>query len=176
MAGAIIALGHGVIEFPLMFLTYLGFAEIFALTEVQKTVSLTGGLILIYMAIQTFKTQHRTVEEDYRDSAHGPFIAGVLATSANPYFFLWWATIGLALITNASAFGLFGFLIFAITHWSCDLLWGITVSLTVFKSRLFWTKRANQIIFAFCFLILIGFGTWFTISGLLYLVETMLPH
>jgi threonine/homoserine/homoserine lactone efflux protein len=166
IAGAIIALGHGVIEFPLMFLIYFGFAWFFTFSIIQKSISFAGGLILIYMGVQTFRAQHKT-DREYEGSKHSSFIAGVLATSANPYFFLWWATIGFALIMNASAFGLIGFLIFAITHWSCDFLWDTFVSVTVFKSRRFWTETVHKMIFGFCFLVLVGFGAWFTISALL---------
>ncbi|MEM3623661.1 MAG: lysine transporter LysE, partial [Candidatus Bathyarchaeia archaeon] len=68
---------------------------------------------------------------------------------------------------NAAIFGLAGFLIFAVAHWSCDLVWNTFVSLTVFKSRRFWTKRVHEIVFSFCFAILTGFGAWFIISALI---------
>jgi threonine/homoserine/homoserine lactone efflux protein len=166
IAGASIALGHGVIEFPLMFLIYFGLTGFFASGAVQKIISLVGGLILIYMGVQTFRTR-RKASEEWEGSRHGSFIAGVLTTGANPYFFLWWATIGAALVINASIFGFLGFLIFAMTHWTCDLLWDTLVSLTVFKSRRFWTKKVHDIIFGFCFAVLVGFGAWFVVSALL---------
>jgi threonine/homoserine/homoserine lactone efflux protein len=95
------------------------------------------------------------------------FIAGILATDANPYFLLWWVTVGTALIINAKVFGFIGFLVFAITHWLCDFLWNTFVSVTVFKSKRFWTKKVHEIVFGFCFVVLVGFGTWFIISTLL---------
>lgn len=166
IAGVLIALGHGVIEFPLMFLIYFGFTWFFASITVQKIISLVGGLILLYMGIQTFQVQ-RKKDEEYEVSEHGAFVAGLLATSANPYFFLWWATIGATLISNASNLGFIGFLLLAVTHWSCDLLWDTFVSVTVFKSRRFWTKRTREIVFGFCFIILIYFGAWFVLSSFL---------
>ncbi len=166
IAGTLIALGHGLIEFPLMFLIYFGFTWFFAYNTAQRVISFIGGLILIYMGVQTFRSQKKT-SEDYEDSGHSSFVAGALTTSANPYFFIWWATIGAALITKALAFGFIGFLLFAVTHWSCDLLWDTFISVTVFKSRRFWTKRVHNIIFGFCFVVLIGFGAWFIISALL---------
>ncbi len=165
IAGALIALGHGVIEFPLMFLIYFGFTWFFASSTVQKVMSFVGGLILIYMGVQTFRAQKKTGEE-YEGSGHNSVVAGALATSANPYFFLWWATIGATLITNASIFGFIGFLLFALTHWSCDLLWNTFVSATVFKSRRFWTERVHKMVFGFCFIVLTGFGAWFIVSSL----------
>jgi threonine/homoserine/homoserine lactone efflux protein len=166
IAGALIALGHGVIEFPLIFLIYFGIAWFFASSTIQKIISFAGGLILIYTGVQTFRTRKRAGEE-YEGSKHGSFVAGVLTTGANPYFFLWWATVGASLVINASNFGLLGFLTFAVTHWSCDLLWNTFVSLTVFKSRRFWTKKVHDIVFGFCFVVLFCFGAWFVVSALL---------
>lgn len=166
IAGALIALGHGAIEFPLMLLINFGFAQFFVSPPVQKIIGFIGGLILIYMSIHTVRAERKTNQE-YRESGHGPVIAGILATSANPYFFLWWATVGTTLTINSRLFGFPGFLLFAFTHWSCDLLWNSFVSVTVFKSRHFWTRRVRKAVFGFCFVVLMGFGVWFTLSSLL---------
>jgi len=166
MAGVLISFGHGVIEFPLMFLIYFGFTLLEPKSLTHKMISLVGGLILIYMGIQTLKTRKETaMESSY--SKYGALVSGILATGANPYFILWWFTNGAALVINASIFGFIGFLIFAITHWSCDLLWNTFVSLTVFKSKRFWTKRVHEIVFGFCVLVFVGFGVWFIISTIL---------
>jgi threonine/homoserine/homoserine lactone efflux protein len=163
----LISFGHGVIEFPLMFFIYFGFnflLEPGSLTH--KMISLVGGLILIYMGIQMLKTGKETAKESSY-SKYGALVSGILATGANPYFILWWFTNGAALVINASIFGFIGFLIFAITHWSCDLLWNTFVSLTVFKSKRFWTKRVHEMVFGFCVVVFIGFGAWFIISTIL---------
>jgi len=51
-AGALIALGHGVIEFPLMALIYFGLARLFVSDVVKGTIGLIGGSVLVYMGIQ----------------------------------------------------------------------------------------------------------------------------
>lgn len=165
-AGALIAIGHGAVEFPLIFLLYMGLSEFFRSMLVQRTVSLFGGLILIYMGFQTFRNRKKAqIESQY--AGHASFIAGFVSTAANPYFFLWWATVGATLILNASFFGFVGLVAFAMVHWSCDLAWDTFVSVTVFKSRRFWTEKVFNIIFLFCFAILTVFGLWFITSALL---------
>lgn len=166
VAGILVSLGHGVIEFPLMFLIYFGFAQIFALSLTQKIIGLVGGLIMIYMGVQMIKTEKKSGEK-YGESKHSALVAGIVTTGANPYFLFWWATIGAILIGNAMIFGFLGFLVFAVTHWLCDLLWNTFVSLTVFKSRRFLTEQVKKIIFGFCFVVLTGFGVWFIISAFL---------
>jgi len=164
-AGILIALGHAAVEFPLMFLIYFGFTWFFSSITVQKVISFVGGLILIYTGLHLFKTQKKKNEEP-AGSKRSSFVVGVLTTVANPYFFLWWITIGAALILSASAFGFTAFLVFTMVHWSCDLLWDAFVSATVYGTRRFWTEKAYKLVFAFCFVVLVGFGVWFIFSAL----------
>ncbi|MEM3700138.1 MAG: LysE family transporter [Candidatus Bathyarchaeia archaeon] len=164
-AGILISIGHGVVEFPIMFLIYLGFAWVFASPLTQKIIGLVGGALMVYLGLKMLKAR-KEMEEESSYFKYGSLVSGILATASNPYFLFWWATIGLFLVMNAALFGFVGFLIFAVIHWSCDLVWNIFVSLTVFKSRRFWTERVHEIVFGFCFLVLTGFGVWFIISAL----------
>lgn len=166
-AGVLIALGHGAVEFPLILLLYFGLSRFFVSTLVQKIIGVVGGAVLIYMGFQTFKTR-KEARAETGHSEHASFVAGLVATSANPYFFIWWASVGAALIWNAYIFGALGLLVFAIVHWLCDLAWYTFVSVTVFKSRRLWNEKVFTIVFLFCFAVLVVFGFWFIISALLW--------
>jgi threonine/homoserine/homoserine lactone efflux protein len=171
-AGPLIAFGHGIIEFPLMFVIYFGLTQYVVPEFVQISVGLIGGLVMILMGVQLFRNRTKTNEEQ-SSSKHGSLIAGIIATGANPYFIVWWITIGAALVMNAKIFGVIGFAVFAVTHWLCDFLWYTVVATAIFKSRRFWTKRVHQAIFLFCFAILVGFGAWFFSSALWLAVNTL---
>ena len=167
-AGLLIALGHGIVEFPLMFLIYYGIEQIVAseiLQTVQVTVGLIGGLVMMSMGVQTFRNRNRTVEK-YESPKHESLIAGIWTTAANAGFILWWLTIGTTLIITARSFGLLAFAIFAVVHWLCDFVWYTGISWAIFKSKKFWTARVHQAIVLFCFAVLIGFGVWFFSSAL----------
>ncbi len=163
MAGALIAFGHGLVEFPLMALIGFGFARFFSSNLVKMVIGLLGGFMLIYMGFDMFRARGKTIEGS-GNQKHGSIAAGIITTGANPYFFLWWATIGVALIMNANIFGIMGILLFAVTHWMCDFFWDLFVSMTVFKSRHLWTKRVHKMVFCLCAVVLIGFGAWFIVS------------
>jgi len=163
VAGIGVALGHGIIELPLIAVIYFGFARFFHLELVKTIVGIAGGSILIYMGSGMFRIRHLINEENYNLS-QGPIVAGFLTSASNPYFFLWWATIGAALMTKAITFGLIGILLFILVHWLSDLSWYSLVSLVVYKSKDLWSKRLHGILFGLCGAILIGFGGWFIIS------------
>ena len=162
-AGALIALGHGIIEVPLILLIYLGFAKFFTSDAIKMVIGLVGGAMLIFMGIQMFKGR-KSMAAESGDLPYSSLTAGIITTSSNPYFFLWWGTIGTTLILMANTFGLIGFLLFAIVHWLCDFIWSLFVSVATFKSRHLWNNRIHEIVFSICSAILIIFGLRFIIS------------
>ena len=49
--------------------------------------------------------------------------AGVILSAGNPYFLIWWATVGSSLVIRSVEYGLVGVLLFGVSHWMCDLIW-----------------------------------------------------
>jgi threonine/homoserine/homoserine lactone efflux protein len=162
-AGIFIALGHVVIELPLMALIYFGFAQFFASPTVKMVIGVAGGLMLIFMGVMVVRGMRKNLGEA-ADLPYNSFVTGIVMTGANPYFFLWWATIGIALIVTAAEFGIWGLVAFAVVHWSCDLVWEQVVSMSVFRTRHLWTRKVQLIVFGICALALVGFGVWFCVS------------
>lgn len=165
-AGALVAVGHGVIEIPLMILLYLGFAHYFEMTGVKIGVGLAGGAVLVWMALSIFKTRPVSLDGALKYPGQGPLAAGVVTTVTNPYFFVWWATIGAALLADAHVFGKSGVVAMGAIHWLCDAAWLLLLSWVVFKSKRLWTPRVYQVVFGSCALILAGFGGWFIFSSI----------
>lgn len=174
-AGLLISVGHGIIEFPLMFLIYYGIDQIVAseiLQTVQVTVGLIGGMLMMFMGVQMFRKRNKVIEK-YESPKQESLIAGIWTTAANAGFILWWLTIGTTLVINARSFGLVEFVIFAVVHWLCDFVWYTGVAFLIFKSQRFWTKRVNRVIVIFCLAVLISFGVWFFSSALWLAINTL---
>jgi threonine/homoserine/homoserine lactone efflux protein len=164
-AGALIALGHGVIEFPLMFLIFFVLSQFTIPDSVQAGIGLIGGTLMIYMGIQVFRNRNKE-ETTQKSSSRDSLLAGIWTTAVNAGFILWWLTVGTALILNAQLFGLLGFSVFAGVHWLCDFVWNTIIAFAIFKSRRFWTKRVHQGISLFCVAVFLGFGAYFFGSAL----------
>lgn len=170
-AGLLISVGHGIVEFPLMFLLYFVLIQFAIPDAVKITVMLVGGSLMIYMGAQAFRNRNKT-NEKHESSKHDSLIAGIWTTAANPGFIIWWLTIGTTLVMNAKLFGLLGFSVFAVIHWLCDFLWYTIMAVAIFKSRRFWTERVHQAIFIFCFAVFVGFGIQFISSSLWLAINT----
>jgi threonine/homoserine/homoserine lactone efflux protein len=174
-AGALLAAGHGIIEFPLMVIIILGMGKYFQMQKVQIAIGLAGGAFLIIMAIQTFlglksqvNTEPKALESKsaLNQSGSGPVLAGIILTASNPYFLIWWTTIGLSLAQKAKGFGIWAFAIFAVAHWSVDLIWLQLLSFAGCKGSVLLGRKGFTYILAFCGAALFGFGLWFIYSAL----------
>jgi threonine/homoserine/homoserine lactone efflux protein len=164
-AGALIAVGHGIVEFPLMFLIFFVLSQFEIPSVVQVSVGIVGGFLMIFMGLQTYR-KRRIQEEAIMDLKKDSVFAGIWTTAANAGFILWWLTIGTTLILNAKFFGLLGFSVFAGVHWLVDFSWYTVVALLIFKSQRFWNPRTRMGITLFCVAVFIGFGAYFMGSSL----------
>lgn len=164
-AGARIALGHAVVEVPVILLIYFGFAQIFEDNLVQIVLSLAGGAMIVWLGVAMFRARARVVREG-KDLSYSAFTAGIITSGLNPFFLLWWATVGSLLVVRFLEFGLGGLAIFTISHWLVDLVWLSFVSVLVYRTHRFWGKRFQEGVFIATSLLLVGFGVWFMVSGI----------
>jgi threonine/homoserine/homoserine lactone efflux protein len=162
-AGFFMGVGHGIIEIPIIALIYFGFAPFISSPEVKKIIGVIGGLVLVFMGWLVLRSLGKKLGNG-ADLPYNPLVIGIIMTGANPYFLLWWATVGLSLIAGAVQFGITGLVAFTALHWLCDMGWGQIVSTTVFKTRRFWTAKVRKIVFGVCALVLMGFGIGYGIS------------
>lgn len=165
-AGAWIAFGHLLVEVPLILAIAAGLHYVFTYDIVKAVIGLAGGSILLYMGVRMF--QMRSKEEVIKQAfPMHPMLAGIITTITNPYFILWWATIGASFIFIALDFGVMGIIAFLIVHESCDLGWDYLVSYSVFKSKKVWTEKVRVYVFGGCGILLIFFGIYFILAFLL---------
>ena len=164
-AGALIAIGHGVIELPLIAAIYLGVGPFLGLPAVVNGIYIAGGVVLFYLGFRMFRTAGDAPEEVGGLPASS-VVTGIVVTGTNPAFYVWWVTLGAALIAGAARFGVIGIVLLGVVHWPCDLVWSEFLSMGTFKSRKWWTGKVQRIVFSVCALVLLGFGAWFVFSGL----------
>jgi len=185
-AGIHIALGHAAVEFPTIALIALGFSTVLSRPYVSIAIGVLGGAMLMFMGGSMIASRGgvmnklRMRNRERTEAAGGgrapavddpfpyhPLMAGVITTASNPYYFLWWATLGAALTMNALQFGILVLAVFAVLHWSIDLGWDVFLSYTVHRSRGVWNDRTYITVFAVCGAIMLVFGVWFAASAAL---------
>lgn len=160
-AGVLLAIGHGIIEFPLMVLIMVGMGDLLKSEKTQVVIGLAGGAFLLITAVQMFISLRGAKHTQNKSIHDRPVLAGIVLSAGNPYFLLWWATVGLALATETTRWGIWAFALFAVTHWSVDLIWLQVLSWASFKgSRVFGPRRQRTVLFI-CAIAVLAFGLLF---------------
>jgi threonine/homoserine/homoserine lactone efflux protein len=171
ITGPLMILGHFITEFSLIIFIMAGFSWLVGSSSSAIIIGTLGGVMLIYMG---FTTSRSTVELetptdfDNKSRKYGSVLKGVLTSISNPYFFIWWATIGLAfLFKGLEIAGLVGLVGFLVGHWSADLGWYSTVSFFSSKGSQFISREHYNLLMKICGLFLIVLGIYF-----LYISQT----
>ncbi len=173
-SGPLIILGHAILELALIVALVLGFQKIFTNPTVVGIIGLFGGLFLLWMGSNMLEgTLKKTISLEFNSSSKikmGPVTAGVLVSLSNPYWTIWWATIGVAYVLAALKFGIWGLILFFTAHILADLIWYSAVSfMVVTGKRFFGEKIYRGTIFA-CGIFLILLATYFIFSGLRFFI------
>lgn len=160
------ALGHGVVELPLVVLIVLGLGRFFEMEGVKIAFGLAGGAFLMVLGVQMFQAARRPAALNAARDGRSTFTTGILLTACNPYFLLWWATVGLALATQASQFGLLAFALFAGLHWLCDVAWLEVLSLASYRGSRVFSEKSQRLVLAICGAALFFFAGKFLVDAL----------
>lgn len=171
-AGPLIILGHALLELVLFSLLVLGFVHFIKHPIVLGVVGVAGGAVLLWMScgmLRSLRTLDLNLEAS-RKSNTGPVLSGILLSLSNPYWIIWWATIGLGYVFWSMKYGWGGMLAFFTGHITADFAWYTLVSFLVWKGRDRISPALYRGVVAACAVVLIGFGIYFGVSGLDYLI------
>ncbi|MHC5161911.1 MAG: LysE family transporter [Planctomycetota bacterium] len=168
-AGLLISVGHGIVEMPLICLLMLGLHFFFEMDPVKITIGILGGGFLLWMGYGMLRQINRPIAEQAGNFKSGSITTGILLSATNPYFLLWWATVGLNLALGASELGTTALILFAIVHWLCDVVWLSILSFGAFYTHKGAGLFSNQIqkgILGICGFALLFFGAKFIADAL----------
>lgn len=162
-AGFLIFIGHAIVEIPIIF-TLFFFGVMITTDLIKSIIGLIGGFVLLYIAYIEIKS-----EKDIKP-VRG-VITGIAMSSLNPYFVIWWLTIGFKLIMDSIVFGFIGLIGFIIVHEFCDFTWLSFVSISSNKITEIWGEKAVKVLTAISVTILLFFGIYFIYTGSLALLD-----
>ena len=156
VAGPLLMIGHSVLELMLILALVMGLKKYLDNPIFETIVSLLGGAFLLWMGYGMLRdaiTGAITLDllsTRQQKSLLGPVMAGILVSLSNPYWTIWWSTIGLSYITNAWKYGLAGLAFFYIGHILADFTWYGAVSFAVAKGKTLMTDGLYRGIIAVC--------------------------
>jgi len=167
-----IVMGHGILEIVLLVLLIAGFADFMNNKKLLSVVGLFGGLYLLWMAFSVLKDlPNMRMEFDFIHNRRGGLVwAGIVTSLANPYWILWWATIGLGYVLVSMKHGYTGVIIFFVGHILADLMWYSVVSSLIAKGKKMLSVGVYRGMVAACAGMLMLFGVMFSVWGIRHIV------
>ena len=168
IAGPLMIFGHGILELLLVLALIAGLAPYLTRDDVFITISLIGGVILLWMAYSMFRDlpgmKLKAISTD--DKPRNLILAGILLSVANPYWTIWWATIGIGYIAYSIKFGILGIAAFFLGHILADLAWYSLISFGIAKGRKFFSDSFYRGLIGCCATFLAVFSCYFFYSGI----------
>ena len=170
ISGVQCAIGHTIVEAPLVFGLAFGLSVVVNSGSVRLIGIIGGTVLLIFAAIQFFQASREiTVDQrrlpDLWQQRSGVAL-GVIFTALNPFFILWWLTVGSALISEALLLGAFGGVaLMFVSHIWMDYAWLGGTAAVASRGKLFLGKWFR--------ILLIIFGVTMAYFGISFIMSAL---
>lgn len=123
-AGLKCSYGHTIVELPLILLLAFGVLSLEVFPSFKPAISIIGGITLMAFAIMQVLAAIRKKNQDAIKTRHGPLLMGIIFSALNPFFIIWWLTIGMKMITDALLLAsMFGLAFMFLAHIWMDYAW-----------------------------------------------------
>jgi len=174
IAGPQVVLGHIMTESAMMVAILAGLGWIIGSQTAALIIGIIGGAVLIYMGYNLsissneLHNTHKNVNNSKKSGIqHGSVLNGIITSLSNPYFFIWWASVGCAFMYKGLELaGIVGLLGFIIGHWSADLSWYSIISFFSSHGTKLMNDRTYKVVMRACGIFLILLGIYFLLSVL----------
>lgn len=174
-AGPRIIVGHSFLELILVIGLIMGLGKFILINYVKTAIALVGGLFLLWMAwgiIRDAGFNKIKLEMVATGSTQKfqPEVVGILTSLSNPYWTLWWATIGLSYLVMAYDKGILGLIAFYLGHISSDFIWYTFIALAVSSGKKYISQKIYRFILLICGVFLFFLAIYFMYSGIIFII------
>lgn len=178
-AGPLISVGHAVTELVMVGALAFGLSRVFQQTTVAGVVGLLGGVVLAWMGLGIIRDAQQVQWSEIGSEADADWAlmggrwdlvsAGVLLSVSNPFWLVWWATVGSANMLGFLDYGLIGLSVFYLSHVSLDFGWTSLLAVLARSGRQIVSDRAFRVVLMVCGALLIVFAAYFVVAGINFL-------
>jgi len=173
--GPTLVLGHAVAEVLIVVGLAAGLSRLLKRNLVAGLVGLLGGAFLLWMGFDIVRgAWGGTVSLEQATGAEagpqlGPILTGIVVSISNPYWVLWWATVGASYVALSLGRGPLGLGSFYFGHILADLSWYSLVALLIARGKTLLSQPVYRLILLVCGLFLIALSIYFIYSGINFL-------
>ena len=160
-AGIKMAVGHTIVELPLVILLGIGVFSFEIFPEFRVLISILGAITLFVFAGIQIKTTLQMKETTF-NLKHNAVLTGITLSALNPFFIIWWLSVGFKLISDAMLIWAFvGIIVVFLLHIWMDFVWLYSVACLAAKSSKILSNKNYKILMIGLSAIVIYFGISF---------------
>ena len=168
-AAVLLIIGHSILELILVIGFTLGIYAVLKSPVVIRAIGVLGGGFLLWMGYGLAADSYRgRVSLDLTPGegqlALGPVVQGVVTSLSNPYWTLWWVTIGAGFVLSSLKHGVPGLTSFYVGHILGDFLWYAAVAYVVATGKRFITDTVYRGVLFACGLFLMLLAMTFVLD------------
>ena len=172
-SGLIFSVAHSLIEFSLIMFLALGLLSVANESTVKLAVGSAGGAVLIIFGAMQIRSSFLYTNEEKKTekgTSRSLLLIGLALTGLNPYFIVWWLTVGANLILLSLEFGgLVGVVFMYICNVWIDYVWISFIAYFAKKSTKILRNKWYRVVMAVFGVTLIYFGLSFLLDSLIFL-------
>ena len=172
VTGLLVSIGHAITELVIVVLITLGLSSVLGAPNVQITIAILGGLLLLYMGGSMLtgaaKGKMKLPEEDGTKEklSYGQLLTlGIGASLSNPFWYAWWMTVAAVYLLEAQTVGWLIVAGFYFGHISADFVWNLLLSTVIGSGKKLMTNKVYAVLISLCAGYLIFLAFKFLIAG-----------
>lgn len=189
-ASPVVVTGHAVAELVMLVALAVGLSRLLSQTVVVSAIGILGGAFLVWMGagmVRGVLDGSLRLEVGDPSPDTGPIsggdgslavgrrigllgsslvVTGILISISNPYWLMWWATVGAEFVTRSLQLGMVGLAAFFFGHILSDYSWNGLLAVVAHSGRRVLSDRIYGGIIAVCGLFVGLLGLYFIYSGI----------
>jgi threonine/homoserine/homoserine lactone efflux protein len=170
--------GHALLELLVVAAFFLGLLRYLENPLIAKIIGIVGGVFLLYLGVdiilsvfrKKFTIDFKSMVNKRTMNARSTGIIvlkGILVSLMNPYWYIWWISIGAAFIIKSVEFNVGGVTAFFTGHISADFIWYLFIGFLISSGRRFLNQKIYNGILIACSVFLFYLGIKFIVDALI---------
>jgi len=174
IAAILLMIGHSILELVMVIALALGLKNVLKNKYVPGVIGVVGGGVMLWFSYGMIKSAYLGISAPQAEAtaqavtftSAGLIIKGIMTSASNPYWVIWWATIGATYMFVSLEGNFLSISSFYVGHISSDFVWYSAVALALVLGKQVFSDKVYMVLIIFCGIFLAYMGIYFFYSGI----------
>jgi threonine/homoserine/homoserine lactone efflux protein len=174
IAAILLMIGHSILELVMVIALALGLKNVLKNKYVPGVIGVVGGGVMLWFSYGMIKSAYLGISAPQAEvnaqavtfTSAGLIIKGIMTSASNPYWVIWWATIGATYMLVSLEGNFLSISSFYVGHISSDFVWYSAVALALVLGKQVFSDKVYMVLIILCGIFLAYMGIYFFYSGI----------